>query len=60
MSRKTSGPTWLWFGWGFFSDYLGCALVGFLLGGENEKGGTSTLYNWVTAGFLFPRHVYPS
>ena len=26
------------------------ALVGFLLGEESEKGGVSTLYNWVTAG----------
>ena len=44
------------------AGFLGCAsvgisflitliaLAGFLLGGENEKGGTSTLYNWVTAG----------
>ena len=49
MSRKNAGLLGCGSVGVSFLITLG-ALVGFLLGGENEKGGTSTLYNWVTAG----------
>jgi len=49
MSRKSAGLLGCGSVGVSFLITLG-ALVGFLLGGENEKGGTSTLYNWVTAG----------